>query len=130
MESTPTAQVSKAAFWSGLVLSVLPSLMLGFSSVMKFVKPSGTAEGFAHLGIPLSQAFGLGVLELACTMIYLVPRTAVLGAVLLTGYLGGAIQTHLRVGDPYWVQILLGIVLWAGVWLREPRLRALIPLRG
>lgn len=128
--TTPPAPVSKVAFWTGLTLSILPSLMLGFSAVMKFVQPPDAAKGFEHLGVPMSQATGLGVLEVACTLIYLIPRTAVLGAILLTGYLGGAIQTHLRVGDPYWVQIVLGILLWGGVWLRDPRLRALLPLRN
>ncbi|MDB6093315.1 MAG: Arginine/ornithine antiporter ArcD [Verrucomicrobia bacterium] len=129
--STPqTPPVSKKATIIGWILSILPSLLLVFSAVMKFAKPAGMAEGFAHLQIPLSMAGGLGVLELACTVIYLIPRTAVLGAILLTGYLGGAILTHLRVGDPYFVQGLLGVVLWGGVYLRDPRLRALIPFRS
>jgi uncharacterized membrane protein YphA (DoxX/SURF4 family) len=114
----------------GWVLGGLPSLMLLFSAVMKLTGPPGLADGFAHLGLPLRLAIPLGILEVVCTVVYLVPRTAVLGAILLAGYLGGAIVMHLRVGDPFWVQALLGVALWGGLYLREPRLRALIPLRS
>ena len=93
------------------------------------MKPAAVVEGFTHLGIPDRLALGLGVLELACTVIYLIPRTAVLGAILLTGYLGGAILTHLRVGDPVIMPAVLGVLVWGGLFLREPRLRELIPLR-
>jgi len=127
--TTPsTAPISKAARWTGRIMSWLPALMLLFSAVMKLVHPPQLDEGFAHLGLPVSLAFGLGILELACTVVYLMPRTAVLGAILLTGYLGGAILTHLRVGDPYYTQFLLGVMLWGGLFLRDPRLRALLPL--
>ena len=121
--------VSKKALWTGRIFSALPVLMLLFSASMKLMHPPQLNEGFAHLGIPVSFAFGLGLLEVACTVIYLIPRTAVLGAILLTGYLGGAILTHLRVGDPFWVQAVLGVLLWGGLYLREPRLRALLPIR-
>jgi hypothetical protein len=121
--------VSKAAFWTGWTLSVLPSLLLLMSGVMKFVKPPGTAEGFAKLGIPLSHSLGLGILEISCTLLYLIPRTSVLGAILVTGYLGGAIQTNVRVGEAFWPLVLVGIAVWGGLYLRETRLRALIPLR-
>lgn len=129
MQSTQTpAPVSKAALWTGRILSVLPVLMLLFSGVMKFIPSPQLSEGFKHLELPVGMAFGLGVLELACTVVYLIPRTAVLGAILLTGYLGGAILTHLRVGDVYGMQVVLGVLLWGGLYLRDPRLRALIPL--
>lgn len=127
--TTPPAPVSKKILWTGYVLSTLPVLMLLFSGVMKFIPSPQLNEGFAHLGLPVTFAFGLGVLELVCTVLYLIPRTAVLGAILLTGYLGGAILTHLRVGDAYFMQPLLGVLLWGGLWLRDPRLRALLPLR-
>jgi len=116
-------------FWTGIVLSVLPALLLLFSAVIKFIKPAGFAEGLAHGGLDLSLANGLGVLEIVCTVLYLIPCTAILGAILLTGYLGGAILCCLRVGDPYYMQFVLGVILWGGLFLREPRLRALIPLR-
>lgn len=129
MQSTPPIpSVSKAALWSGRIMSALPVLMLLFSGVMKFIPSPQLEEGFKHLELPVGMAFGLGVLELACTAVYLIPRTAVLGAILLTGYLGGAMLTHLRVGDPYGMQVVLGVFLWGGLWLRDPRLRALIPL--
>lgn len=108
-------------------MSILPALLLLFSATMKLVHPPQLDEGFTHLGIPIGHALGLGVLELTCTVIYLIPRTSILGAILLTGYLGGAIQTHLRVGDMFIPQIIFGVLIWGGLYLREPRLRALIP---
>jgi hypothetical protein len=106
--------------------------MLLMSAVMKFAKPKEVVEGFAKLGWPDRFALGLGILELACTIIYVIPRTAVLGAILVTGYLGGAIATHVRAGDPpaqYATIIVLGVAVWLGLFLRDTRLRALIPLR-
>lgn len=123
------APVSKAALWTGRVLSALPVPLFLFSGVMKFSHSPELTKVFEHLGIPPGHAFGLGILELACVAVYLVPRTAVLGAILLTGYLGGAMQTHLRIGEPPFTHVLLGIVIWGGVFLRDPRLRALIPFR-
>jgi hypothetical protein len=116
--------------WTGRVMSALPVLALAPSAVMKFVTPPEVAEGFGHLGLPLDFALGLGILEIACTVIYLIPRTAVLGAILLTGYLGGATFAHLRVGDDFFMPVILGVVVWGGVFLRDPRLHALIPLRA
>jgi hypothetical protein len=86
-------------------------------------------QGFAHLGLPLTLMKPLAVLELSCVVVYLIPATSVLGAILLAGYLGGAICTHLRVGDPFVAQAAIGVFLWLGLWLRESRLRVLIPLR-
>jgi uncharacterized membrane protein YphA (DoxX/SURF4 family) len=140
METTATVQtnqtdaenisVSKKMLWTGRIVSSLPVLVLIMSAVMKFAKPPPVVEGFAHLGLPVTLAFGLGVLELACTAIYVIPRTAVLGAILLTGYLGGAVVAHLRVGDPFIGPCIFGVLIWAGLFFREPRLRALIPLRS
>ena len=124
-----TVPVSKKMLWIGSIISAVPILMLLMSAVMKFMKPTQVVEGFAHLGLPDTLAFGLGVLELACTVVYALPRTAVLGAILLTGYLGGAIVTHLRVGDAFIGPITFGVLIWTGLFLREKRLRALIPLR-
>lgn len=121
---------SKQALWTGYILSTLPVLLLLLSAVMKLLKPASLLEGFAHLGLPESLAIGIGLLELACTILYIIPRTSILGAILLTGYLGGATVTTLRVGDSYIAAVILGVVLWAGLYLREPRLRALIPLRS
>ena len=126
---TQTSPVSKKALWAGYIMSALPVLMLLFSAVMKLVNPPPVAEGFKHLGLPESFALGLGVLELGCTLVYIIPRTAVLGAILLTGYLGGAVLAHLRVGDAYFGPVIFGVLVWGGLFLRDPRLRALIPLR-
>lgn len=116
-------------FWVGCVLSAIPVLMLAMSAVMKFMKPQPVVDGFAHLGIPLSMVVGLGVLELLCTVVYLIPATSILGAILVTGYLGGATLATLRAGDAYWGPVVLGVLAWAGLYLREPRLGALIPVR-
>ena len=110
-------------------MSALPALLFVFSAVMKFLKPAPVLEGFAHLGIPERLAGTLGILELMCTIIYLIPRAAVLGAILLTGYLGGAILTNLRVGDPVFMPVVIGVLVWGGLFLRDLRLQALIPFR-
>jgi len=131
MESpTPPAPVSKAAIVTGWVMGILPCLLLVFSAVMKLAHPPQLDEGFSHMGVPIGHALGLGVLELTCTLIYLLPRTSVLGAILLTGYMGGAIQTHIRIGDGIIPHLIVGVLLWGGLYLRDPRLRALIPLRN
>jgi hypothetical protein len=111
-------------------MSALPVLMLLMSGVMKLMKPQPVVDGFVHYGFPLGMVTGLGVLEISCAVVYLIPRTAVLGAILCTGYLGGATVTTLRVGESSWVMaVILGILLWGGLFLRDPRLRALIPFR-
>lgn len=124
------APVPKWMVWIGWIISILPALVLVMSGVMKFVKPEPVVEGFAHLGWDVSLALGLGILEIACTVIYLIPRTAVLGAILLTGYLGGAVATHVRIGDQFFGPIILGVLVWGGLYLRDARLRALLPLRS
>ena len=96
---------------------------------MKLKGGAEVMQGLAHLGLPESLIMPLTVLEVSCVAIYLIPATSVLGAILLTGYIGGAICTHLRVGDPFFIQIALGIFVWLGLYLRENRLRGLIPLR-
>ena len=115
--------------WTGRVITGLVSLLFLFSAAMKFVAGAEVKEGMAHLGLPESMVIPLGILEAACTLIYLIPATSVLGAILLAGYMGGAICTHWRVGDPFVGQIAIALVVWLGIYLREPRLRALIPIR-
>jgi len=128
MPSNPeTPAVSKKRLWAGRVLSALPVLLLVFSAAMKFVKPAAVVEGVTRLGYPESLILGIGILELACTVVYLIPRTSILGAILLTGYLGGATATHVRVGDPFIAPVLLGVLVWGGLYLRDDRLRALVP---
>ena len=126
---TEPAVVSKKALWTGYILSALPVLLFLFSGAMKLIKPPAVMEGFTHLGLPEKLAVGLGILEISCTLLYLIPRTAVLGAILLTGYLGGAVATHARIGSPLFTHILfgvyLGVLAWAGLYLRNPKLRDL-----
>jgi len=115
--------------WVGRVISVLAALVFAMSAIMKLKGGPDIAQGMAHLGLPESLITPLAVLELSCVVIYLIPATSVLGAILLTGYMGGAICTHLRVGDPFFVQIAVAICVWLGLYLREDRLKGLIPLR-
>jgi len=115
--------------WTGRVITVLVSLLFLFSAAMKFMGGAEVKEGMTHLGLPESMIIPLGILEAACTVIYLIPATSVLGAILLAGYIGGAICTHWRVGDPFLPQVAVGLVIWLGIYLREHRLKALIPLR-
>lgn len=123
------ARVSTGALWAGRVVSALPALMLLSSGAMKLAKPPAVVDGFAHLGIPVRLIVGIAILEIACTVVYLIPQTAALGAVLLTGYLGGATLTHLRVGEPVYAPVVLGVLVWLGLFLRDRRVRAILPLR-
>ena len=104
-------------------------LLLLFSAVLKLMKPAPVVEGFAQFGFPESLIFNLGILELACTVVYLIPRTSIFGAILLTGYLGGATATNVRVGAPFLGPVIAGVLVWGGLYLRDLRMRALIPLR-
>lgn len=130
--STLPIPVSKTSLWAGRIMSVLPILFLLLDGVMKLVKPAPVVDAFIQLGYPDSLAVSIGLLLLVCVVIYVIPRTAVLGAILLTGYLGGAVATHVRVGsEPFSLifPIIFGVLLWGGLYLRDDRLRALIPLR-
>lgn len=117
--------------WVGRGLTALPILMMLMSASMKFLRPPVVMEQFVgKFGYQESALLTIGLLEIACVVLYAIPRTAVLGAVLLTGYLGGAIATHVRVGDAAFLgPLLLALVAWAGLYLREGRLRSLLPLR-
>lgn len=124
-------RASKLATILGWVLSVLPAGLLLFSGAMKFMPPNDDSRKMIeeHLGWPMRYMHGIAILEICVAIIFLIPQTAVLGAILLAGYMGGAIATHTRVGDPAFVQALVGIVAWLGLFLREPRLRSLVPIR-
>jgi hypothetical protein len=126
---TQTASISKKMLWAGRLMSALPVLLLLFSGVMKLIKPVSVVEGFVRLGYPESLALDIGVVELGCAIVYVIPRSAILGAILLTGYLGGATATHVRIGEPFFIPIVLGVLVWGGLYLRDERLRALLPLR-
>lgn len=121
---------SRKAFWAGTVIAVLAALLFFFSAAMKLKGGPQLDEGMAHLGLPARMVMPLAILEIACVVVFLVPPTMVLGAILLTGYVGGTIVTHWRSGDPFIINIVLGLAIWLSVYLREPRVRALIPLRA
>jgi len=124
------APVSKIMLWAGYITSAIPVLMLLFSAVMKLLKPADLVVEFERLGYSGNLAIGIGILEIGCTAVYLFPRTSYLGAILLTGYLGGATATHVRIGDPtFFAPVILGVLVWLGLYLRDNRLRALVPLR-
>ena len=129
-QSTPP---SKGRLWTGRIMSGLPALFLLVDGVGKLVKPAPVVEGTVQLGYPESVLLGLGIVLLTCTVLYMIPRTAILGAILLTGYLGGAIATHVRVGSPLFSHTLfpvyVALLIWGGLYLRDDRLRSLIPLR-
>lgn len=117
--------------WLGWVCTALPVLLMLLSAVMKFMRPPQVVESFTHtFGYPESELAVLGVVEVTSAVLYAIPRTAVLGAILVTGYLGGAIATHARLQDPSFVTpFVLGVLAWAGLYLRDDRLRQFLPLR-
>lgn len=123
--ATPSGKI----VWTGRVISGLLSALFLFSALMKLKGGPELTQGMAHLGLPESMLVPLAILEISCVVIYLIPPTSVLGAILMTGYIGGAILTHWRVGDPFFLHPVLGILVWLGLYLREPRLKALIPIR-
>ncbi|GLC23837.1 membrane protein [Roseisolibacter agri] len=118
---------------AGRILSGLALAFLLVDSVMKVARLAPAVEGTVSLGYPASAILGIGLLQLACVLLYAVPRTAVLGALLLTAYLGGAVATHVRIASPLVTHVLFPVyvaaLLWGGLYLREPRLRALLPFR-
>ena len=115
--------------WVGRVVSVLVSLFFLMSAALKLKGGPEVIQGMAHLGLPESLILPLAILEISCVAVYLIPATAVSGAILLTGYVGGAICTHLRVGDPFYLPTALAVLIWVGPYLREDRLKELIPVR-
>jgi hypothetical protein len=128
-----TAPASRTRIWTGRILTGLAALFLFFDGVIHIMKIAPVREAFAQLGYPASLARRIGVLEIVCLIIYVVPRTSVGGAILMTGYLGGAIASSMRVGNPLFSHVLfpvyVAILLWGGLYLRDGRLRSMIPLR-
>jgi hypothetical protein len=121
---------SKALVWGGRVVSALPVLVLVMSAAMKLRHdPEMVSHFVGTLGYPESTLRVIGGVELLCAILYAIPQTSVLGAVLVTGYLGGAIATHVRLGEPFVTPLILGVLVWAGLFLRDERVRALLPLR-
>ncbi len=130
--STQTGPFSKKRLWAGRIISALAVLFLLFDAITKLMKVAPVLEASARLGYPASLAVGIGSLLLACVVVYAIPGTSILGAILLTGYLGGAVGANVRVGDPLFetfFPVIFGMLIWAGIFLRDDRLRTLIPLR-
>ena len=126
--------LSKKALWGGRVMSGLVTAFLLFDAVIHLLKPAPVVEAFAKLHLPLSLAVVLGVIELLCLVLYVIPRTSILGAVLLTGYLGGAVAIQVTTSNSLFGEILfpvyVGVLVWGGIYLRDDRLRALFPWRS
>jgi hypothetical protein len=124
------APPSKGAVWTGRVLSTIIALLLGFDATMKLLEIAPVMKASEQLGYSAHAVFGIGAVLAACVALYAIPRTALLGALLLTGYLGGAIATHVRAGDPLFTHVLFPVyvasVVWAGLVLRDARLRAFL----
>jgi hypothetical protein len=132
--SVNTTQLSRGRLWTGRILTAIPVLFLSFDTVIKLINIDPVVQSLTQLGWPTDKGPMIGVIELVCLVAYLAPRTSVLGAVLFTGYLGGATATHLRLGDPLFTHVLfagyVGALLWAGLFLRDPRLQLFLPLRA
>ena len=126
--------VSTKALWAGRILSGLAILFLLVDGIMKLANPAPVVEGMIRLGYPLSLTATIGIILLICVVIYAIPQTSILGAILLTGYLGGAVASQLRVGEPLFTNVLFPIyiaaLIWGGLYLRDEKLRALIPVRS
>ena len=128
-----TTSPSSKSIWIGRVLSALAVLFLVFDTVLKLLQLPIAVQGTTELGYPAGVVFGIGVVELVCLALYVFPPTSVFGAILFTGYLGGAIATHVRIGSPLFTHVLfpiyVAVLIWGGLYAREDRLRSLIPLR-
>ena len=133
IDATITQAPSRPMLWAGRVMSGLVILFLAMDTAMKLADLPQVKQAAAGIGWPVGLDRTLGVIELVCLVLYAVPRTAVLGAILTTGLCGGAIAAHLRLGDPLFSHVLfgvyIGVMAWGGLWLRDPRLRALMPVR-
>lgn len=124
-----TAPASRGRVWAGRIASTVSALFLIFDAGLHLMKPAPVVAAFAQLGFPLDLAVGIGVLELICVAVYVIPPTSALGAILLTGYLGGAVASQLRVGHTFFetvFPVILGILVWGGLFLRDDRLRAML----
>jgi hypothetical protein len=131
--ATQAVPVSQKNPWPGRILTAVPALFLLADGVGKLVNPAPVVEGMARLGYPSNLTATIGIILFVCTVIYLIPRYSILGAILLTGYLGGAVASQLRIGEPLFSHVLfptyVAAMLWGGLYLRDDRLRALVPLR-
>jgi len=130
MSSAGNAAGGKGKLWAGRIFTAIPVIMLLVSAGMKLSRSPQVLEGFAKFGYPEGTILGIALAELACAVLYAIPRTAVLGAILMTGYLGGATATHVRASEAFVAPVLLGVMAWAGLYFRDERIRRLLPLRG
>jgi hypothetical protein len=130
MQSVTQSAPAKSGLWAGRILSALAVLLYAFTATFGLLKPEVAKQGFAHYGYPESAFLRIILIEVACAIVYAIPRTSILGAIVLTGYLGGAVSTHVRAGEPFFLPIIVGVVVWLGLYLRDERLRALVPLRS
>ena len=127
---TETTLVPKKMLWAGRIISALPVLLMVFGGAFGVLKPAIAMQGFVHYGYPERLLLPICIVEIAGAIVYAIPRTSFFGAILLTGYLGGATATHVRIDDPLFiVPVILGVFVWGGLYLRDGRLRALLPLR-
>jgi hypothetical protein len=126
-------KITKSRLWTARIMSGIVILFMLFDSVVKLIKPAPIVEGTLDLGYAEHHIIVLGILGLLSTILYAIPRTTVLGAVLLTGYFGGAIATHIRMDNPLFTHILfpvyIALLTWGGIWLRDEKVRKLIPLQ-
>jgi hypothetical protein len=130
MDATTSSPQSKTLTRIGLVITAIPILMMGvLGLVMAVAFPQKITEGMGQYGYSAAAAKGILIAEIACVILYAIPRTAILGAILLTGYLGGAVATHVRAGEMFVLPVAMGVLVWLGLVLRDPKLRALLPLR-
>ena len=131
--AVPTQSASRSSLWGGRIITGLVVAFMLFDSVMHLLKPAPVVDAFHRLGLPISLSVPLGIIALVCVVLYALPGTSVLGAVVLTGYLGGAVATNLLARDPLFetvFPVLVGVFVWVGIFLRDERLRALLPWRS
>jgi hypothetical protein len=132
--AVPSSSLSKKSLWAGRIITGLVAAFLVFDAVIHIMKPAPVVEAFAKLNFPIRFAVPLGIIELACILLYVIPRTSILGAIFLTGYLGGAIAIQLPTGNPFFGEVVfpayIAVFLWGGIYLRDERLRTMVPLRS
>jgi hypothetical protein len=133
MQSAALTEVTKTRLWVGRIMSAVAVLFLLFDSVIKLLVVAPVVDSFAQLGYPVSLSRGIGLLEIVCLIAYVIPRTSIVGAILLTGYLGGAVATHVRIGSPLFTHTLfpiyVAVLIWGGLYLRDNRIRFLVAPR-
>lgn len=130
MITDPPPATSQAALWIGRVISAIPVLFMTIGGIFFFFfAPEKVAEGMTKYGYPAGAAKPILIAEILCGLLYAIPQTATLGAILLTAYLGGAVATHVHAGEPFFFPIILGVLVWLGLFLRDARFRPLLPLR-